>query len=147
MIRTPRLGKSGRNIIFLGGNTPRRVNTPNIRVLELNISAEGTCRSLEFQNLEIFFDSVPSPHRRKQLSQIVLVNQHFIMARAREGRRQKITPYNLFILIFVALGSMSYGYTASIIGTTLGMLCNAIRYIRSNKSRSTNIHRIFRTWN
>ena len=35
-------------------------------------------------------------------------------------RRSKITPYNVFILFFVGLGSMTYGYTASIIGTTLG---------------------------
>jgi MFS family permease len=42
------------------------------------------------------------------------------MAPAREGRRQKITPYNVFILMFIGLGSMTYGYTASIIGTTLG---------------------------
>jgi MFS family permease len=34
--------------------------------------------------------------------------------------RKKITPYNIFILMFVGLGSMTYGYTASIIGTTLG---------------------------
>lgn len=33
---------------------------------------------------------------------------------------RKITPYNVFILMFVGLGSMTYGYTASIIGTTLG---------------------------
>lgn len=34
---------------------------------------------------------------------------------------RKITPYNVFILMFVGLGSMTYGYTASIIGTTLGI--------------------------
>lgn len=46
--------------------------------------------------------------------------------KAREGRRQKITPYNIFILIFVGLGSLTYGYTASIIGTTLGMFSQFI---------------------
>ena len=35
-------------------------------------------------------------------------------------RRQKINAYNVFILCFIGLGSMTYGYTASIIGTTLG---------------------------
>jgi hypothetical protein len=38
----------------------------------------------------------------------------------KDGRKRKLTPYNIFILMFVALGSMTYGYTASIIGTTLG---------------------------
>ncbi|KAK3065559.1 hypothetical protein LTS18_000036 [Coniosporium uncinatum] len=32
----------------------------------------------------------------------------------------RINSFNIFILLFVGLGSMSYGYTASIIGTTLG---------------------------
>lgn len=35
-------------------------------------------------------------------------------------KRQKLNAHNVFILIFVGLGSMTYGYTASIIGTTLG---------------------------
>lgn len=35
-------------------------------------------------------------------------------------RSQRINSFNVFILLFVGLGSMSYGYTASIIGTTLG---------------------------
>ena len=35
-------------------------------------------------------------------------------------RRQRINAFNVFILLFVGLGSMTYGYTASIIGTTLG---------------------------
>jgi hypothetical protein len=34
-------------------------------------------------------------------------------------KRQKINAFNIFILIFVGLGSMSYGYTASVIGQTL----------------------------
>lgn len=35
-------------------------------------------------------------------------------------RKQRINAFNVLILCFVSLGSMSYGYTASIIGTTLG---------------------------
>lgn len=36
------------------------------------------------------------------------------------ARRQHINAFNVLILCFVGLGSMTYGYTASIIGTTLG---------------------------
>ncbi|KAF1807807.1 MFS transporter, partial [Eremomyces bilateralis CBS 781.70] len=36
------------------------------------------------------------------------------------GKRKRINAYIVFILIFVGFGSMTYGYTASIIGTTLG---------------------------
>ena len=35
-------------------------------------------------------------------------------------KRQKINAYTLFILFVLGLGSLTYGYTASIIGTTLG---------------------------
>lgn len=42
------------------------------------------------------------------------------MVRVRSGKRQKITAYNVLILVFVGFGSMTYGYTASIIATTLG---------------------------
>jgi hypothetical protein len=39
----------------------------------------------------------------------------------REGvKRQRINAHNVLILCFIGLGSMTYGYTASIIGTTLG---------------------------
>jgi urea transporter len=40
----------------------------------------------------------------------------------REGllKRQKLNAYTLFILCTLGLGSLTYGYTASIIGTTLG---------------------------
>jgi hypothetical protein len=39
-----------------------------------------------------------------------------------EGKRkQPLTAYNVFILIFIGLGSVSYGYAAAIIGQTLGM--------------------------
>jgi hypothetical protein len=42
------------------------------------------------------------------------------MAKAREGRRQEDHASKYVHLMFVALGSVTYGYTASIIGTTLG---------------------------
>ncbi|KAI5366805.1 hypothetical protein CUC08_Gglean010066 [Alternaria sp. MG1] len=35
-------------------------------------------------------------------------------------RKGRVNTFNVLILLFVGLGSMSYGYTASIIGTTLG---------------------------
>lgn len=38
----------------------------------------------------------------------------------KSGKRQKVTLHNVFILMFIGLGSMTYGYTASIIATTLG---------------------------
>jgi hypothetical protein len=41
-------------------------------------------------------------------------------AKAREGRRQEDHALNIFILMCVALGSVTHGYTASIIGITLG---------------------------
>lgn len=34
--------------------------------------------------------------------------------------KQGLNPYNVLVLCFLGLGSMTYGYTASIIGTTLG---------------------------
>jgi hypothetical protein len=34
-------------------------------------------------------------------------------------KMQKVNAFNIFILIFVGLGSLSYGYTASVIGQTL----------------------------
>lgn len=38
-----------------------------------------------------------------------------------EGHGRKLNAYNVYMLLFVSLGSMVYGYTASIIGSTLGM--------------------------
>jgi hypothetical protein len=44
------------------------------------------------------------------------------MAKARaDGKRQRINAYNVFILLFVGLGSLSYGYSAAVIGITLGI--------------------------
>jgi hypothetical protein len=34
--------------------------------------------------------------------------------------KQRINAFNVLILIFVGLGSMTYGYTAAVIGNTLG---------------------------
>ncbi|KAK5051348.1 hypothetical protein LTR84_003000 [Exophiala bonariae] len=42
------------------------------------------------------------------------------MVRSEGNKAQKINAYNVFLLCFIGLGSMTYGYTASIIGTTLG---------------------------
>ncbi|KAF2742385.1 MFS transporter [Sporormia fimetaria CBS 119925] len=42
------------------------------------------------------------------------------MPAAHTIKAPRINAFNVLILIFVGLGSMSYGYTASIIGTTLG---------------------------
>jgi hypothetical protein len=61
--------------------------------------------------------------------------------------KKKITPYNVFILMFIGLGSMSYGYTASIIGTTLGSFPRTPTVDSFNKLRSANIHRVFQPRN
>lgn len=42
------------------------------------------------------------------------------MSRLRDSKKRTITLYNVSILCFISLGSLTYGYTASIIGTTLG---------------------------
>ena len=36
-------------------------------------------------------------------------------------KNQKINLFNVLILIFVGLGSMTYGYSAAVIGITLGV--------------------------
>ncbi|SMQ53932.1 unnamed protein product [Zymoseptoria tritici ST99CH_3D7] len=43
-----------------------------------------------------------------------------IFATGEEGSDRKLNAYNLWMLLFVSIGSLSYGYTASIIGSTLG---------------------------
>lgn len=35
-------------------------------------------------------------------------------------RQQTFTPFIVFMLLILGTGSISYGYTAAIIGTTLG---------------------------
>lgn len=35
-------------------------------------------------------------------------------------KKQKLNGYTVLILVTLGLGSLTYGYTASIIGTTLG---------------------------
>jgi hypothetical protein len=37
-------------------------------------------------------------------------------------KRQKLNTYNLMVLVMCGFGSISFGYTASIIGTTLGKI-------------------------
>jgi hypothetical protein len=67
----------------------------------------------------------------------------------KSGKKQKLTPYNVFILMFCGLGSLTYGYTASIIGTTLGLylssqiLCPHL----TDFLRPTNFHQILRSDN
>lgn len=42
------------------------------------------------------------------------------MAHHASDLKQGLNPYNVLVLCFLGLGSLTYGYTASIIGTTLG---------------------------
>jgi hypothetical protein len=37
-------------------------------------------------------------------------------------KKQTLNAFNILVLIFVGLGSVSYGYTASVIGITIGRL-------------------------
>ena len=37
-------------------------------------------------------------------------------------KKQTLNAFNILVLIFVGLGSVSYGYTASVIGITIGLL-------------------------
>jgi hypothetical protein len=59
-------------------------------------------------------------------------------------KRQRINAYNVLILFFVGLGSMSYGYAAAVIGITLGeqpaTLHSAPRPGLTIEHRSTIIH-------
>lgn len=45
------------------------------------------------------------------------------LGRDEEGllKRQKLNGYTMLILTTLGFGSLTYGYTASIIGTTLGL--------------------------
>lgn len=43
-----------------------------------------------------------------------------IFSTGEEGSGRRINAYNVWMLLFVSIGSMVYGYTASIIGSTLG---------------------------
>ncbi|GIZ41863.1 hypothetical protein CKM354_000515200 [Cercospora kikuchii] len=43
-----------------------------------------------------------------------------IFSTGEEGSNRKLNAYNIWMLLFVSIGSMVYGYTASIIGSTLG---------------------------
>jgi hypothetical protein len=58
-----------------------------------------------------------------------------------EVRKQPLTAYNVFILIFIGLGSVSYGYAAAIIGQTLGVWEHFV--FKADNARSTNFYRVF----
>lgn len=45
-----------------------------------------------------------------------------IKAATDPDKKQALNTFNVLVLIFVGLGSVSYGYTASVIGITIGML-------------------------
>lgn len=46
--------------------------------------------------------------------------------------KQKLNGYTILIIVTLGLGSLTYGYTASIIGTTLGQSKHgSIRYLRT----------------
>ncbi|CAO2648550.1 Nn.00g078170.m01.CDS01 [Neocucurbitaria sp. VM-36] len=53
--------------------------------------------------------------------------------------RQRINAFNVFILIFVGLGSMSYGYTAAVIGTTLGQPSFIAYFDLATRSNATDL--------
>lgn len=47
------------------------------------------------------------------------------------GRKQKLNAYNILILILLAPSSITYGYTAAIIATTLGRCDPVVQTHRS----------------
>lgn len=64
-------------------------------------------------------------------------------------KKQKLNAFNILVLIFVGLGSVSYGYTASVIGITIGVFlvlseiwwlanitCCQVNHLSSNTSAS-----------
>jgi hypothetical protein len=53
-------------------------------------------------------------------------------------KRQKINAANVFLLCFVGFGSMTFGYTASIIGTTLGMNSHEILLFENTEMQELN---------
>ncbi|KAF2117727.1 MFS transporter [Lophiotrema nucula] len=61
------------------------------------------------------------------------------MASIHGVRRQRINTFNVLILCFVGLGSMTYGYTASIIGTTLGQPSFIEYFELDTKSNGTDL--------
>jgi hypothetical protein len=72
------------------------------------------------------------------------------MAAKDEGRvlhRQKLNGYVLYVLCMLGLGSISYGYNASIIGTTLGLWITSSVYARdlTEYDRSTILYNIHET--
>jgi hypothetical protein len=71
-----------------------------------------------------------------------------IRPRDEEGllKRQKLNGFTLLILTVLGLGSLTYGYTASIIGTTLGMKYSSSTYPThiSDLFRPTFLYRVLR---
>ncbi|KIX01162.1 uncharacterized protein Z518_08887 [Rhinocladiella mackenziei CBS 650.93] len=58
----------------------------------------------------------------------------------REGlKKQKINAYNVMLLCFIGFGSMTYGYTASIIGTTLGQPSFIEYFALATRSNGTDL--------
>lgn len=67
--------------------------------------------------------------------------------KAQEGllRKQKLNAHTCAVLAVLGFGSLTYGYTASIIGTTLGKMSWVPLIVKTNANpRSTVIHRILR---
>ncbi|KAK5069876.1 hypothetical protein LTR64_007942 [Lithohypha guttulata] len=53
--------------------------------------------------------------------------------------KQGLNPYNVLVLCFLGLGSLTYGYTASIIGTTLGQPSFTAYFELDTVSNSTDL--------
>ena len=69
----------------------------------------------------------------------ILNNSH----RDEEGllKRQTLNGYTMLIIVTLGLGSLTYGYTASIIGTTLGaQYLDLIQQADTDMYRATVIH-------
>ncbi|OAP58544.1 hypothetical protein AYL99_07634 [Fonsecaea erecta] len=54
-------------------------------------------------------------------------------------KKQKINAYNVLLLCFIGLGSLTYGYTASIIGTTLGQPSFIAYFDLATRSNGTDL--------
>ena len=58
--------------------------------------------------------------------------------------KQGLNAYNVLVLVVLGIGSLTYGYTASIIGTTLGEQYQ-LPLINAYTIRTTIIHQIHGT--
>jgi hypothetical protein len=45
-------------------------------------------------------------------------------------QRQRVNTHTIYVLLMLGLGSMSYGYNASIIGTTLGKVLGQPKFLK-----------------